>query len=80
MLKNILMIGALAFCGVMGVQATEIEENEKDLTPGVLVCNEEESKCFTNDEQEESPSSALFSLFCEDDEEEIQLLACKDCR
>lgn len=80
MLKKILMIGALAFCGVMNGQANEIEENETDLTPGVLVCNEEESKCLTSDEQEESPSDILFSVFCEEDEEEIQLLACKDCR
>ena len=55
------------------------EEGQKDLTPGALVCNETEDRC-TNEEgkTEETSSSALFSVFCDDSEEEVKL-SCKDC-
>ena len=55
------------------------EEIQKDLTPGALVCNETEDRC-TNEEgkTEETSSSALFSVFCDDSEEEVKL-SCKDC-
>src|SRR4051794_40330072 len=56
------------------------EESEKDLTPGALVCNGKEDKCLKDGDQEETPSSILFSVFCEDHEDEENLLACKDCQ
>lgn len=55
-------------------------EGEKDLAPGLLVCNGKEDKCLKNDDQQESSSSILFSVFNEDDQDEMNLLACKDCR
>ena len=93
MLKRVLMILGLAICGVINLQAMEKipssepieqthEESEKDLTPGAFVCNGKEDKCVKDeDNQEEGSSSAsLFSVFCDDHEDEIQLLACKDCQ
>lgn len=55
-------------------------ENEKDLTPGLLICNGKEDKCSKEGEQEETSSSNLFSVFSEDKEDEVKLLACKECR
>lgn len=77
MLKKTLIITMLTICGIINIQANE--ENEKDLTPGVLVCNSDESQCSKEEGQEESISSILFSVFCEDDQDEQKVLACKDC-
>ncbi len=55
------------------------EESDKDLSPGALVCNGKEDKCTKEGDQEETSSSILFSVFCEDHEDEENLLACKDC-
>ena len=56
------------------------EENEKDLTPGVLICNGKEDKCFKDgNDEEETPSSILFSVFSDDKEDEANLIACKNC-
>lgn len=78
MLQKMLMIGALMFCGVINAQATEDKGNEKDLTPSILVCNEEENKQFNSTEQEKL-SSLFFSVLGEEDKEVTQLLACKHC-
>lgn len=76
-----ILVCALVMCGAVGVYAADsIEKEEKDLSPGVLVCNGKEDKCTKEREQEESASSILFSAFCKDKEDEIKLLACKDCR
>jgi hypothetical protein len=81
MLKRILMTITLAICGIVGVHASEkCEESEKNLTAGVLVCNSKEDKCVNEEDQKESSSSALFSVFCGDDEEIVHLFACKDCQ
>lgn len=53
---------------------------DKDLTPGVLVCNSSEGECLKEINQAESASSILFAVFCEDRQDEMNLLACKDCR
>lgn len=76
MLKKALITTTLILCGIINIQATE---NEKDLTPGVLMCNSDESQCLKEEGQEESISSILFSVFCEDDQDEQKVLACKDC-
>jgi hypothetical protein len=92
MLKNILVICTLAVCGIIGLQAIEpnipssipIDQNnertEKDLTPGALVCNGKEDKCVKDENRRETPSSLLFSVFCQDHQDEENLLACKDCQ
>ena len=74
--KTMLMIG-IAFCGYLNGQV--VEKDEKDLTPGVLVCNYRESECLKGETGEQS-SSILFSLFCDGHEDESRLFACKDCR
>lgn len=56
------------------------EETDKDLTPGTLVCNGKEDKCLKDEDQQETPSSILFSVFDKDQQDEKNLLACKDCR
>lgn len=53
---------------------------KKDLTPGALVCNEKEDKCTKDGEKKESPSSLLFAAFCNDHQDEQNLLACRNCR
>lgn len=59
----------------------EDKEGQKDLTPGALVCNESEDRCVNqNGDNEETSSSALFSVFCEDHQEDEKLLSCKDCQ
>lgn len=77
MLKKTLIITMLTLCGIINIQATE--ENEKDLTPGVLVCNSDETECLKEEGQEESTASILFSVFSEDDQDELKVLACKNC-
>ena len=59
----------------------EHEEGQKDLTPGALVCNASEDRCVKEEgDKEETSSSSLFAVFCEDHEDEENLLACKDCQ
>ncbi len=53
--------------------------DEKDLTPGVLVCNSTEDQCTKDGDKEETASSLLFAIFCEDGQDEKNLLACKEC-
>lgn len=60
--------------------ANEEGKDEKDFHPGVLVCNGKEDKCLKEGDQSEFSSSILFSVFLADHEDEINLLACKDCR
>lgn len=60
--------------------ACKEKEKNKVLTPGALVCNGSEDKCIKEGDQEESPSSSLFSVFCGDHEDEEKLLACKNCQ
>jgi hypothetical protein len=55
-------------------------EKGKDLTPGVLVCNGSEEECTKDGEKKESSSSHRFSVFCHDDHDEKNLLACKNCQ
>ncbi len=56
------------------------QDVEKDLTPGALVCNETEDRCINEERNnEETSSSALFAIFCDDQEEEVKL-SCKDCQ
>ena len=56
------------------------KEKRKDLTPGALVCNGAEDRCVNREGNKESDSSILFSVFCEDSEDEQQLLSCKGCQ
>lgn len=89
MLKKVLTISILVICGYMGLQAAEEipsnpikKEEAKELTPGVMVCNDKEDECATNEDQKEEgkdETSALFSRLCDEHEEE-QKLACKDCQ
>jgi hypothetical protein len=50
---------------------------EKDLTPGVLVCNDSEVACSKEGDKEETASSILFSVFCDDVQKD--LLVCTEC-
>jgi hypothetical protein len=52
----------------------------KDLTPGALVCNGSEEECTKEGEKKESSSSHRFSVFCDDNHDEKNLLACKNCQ
>lgn len=51
----------------------------KNLKPGVLVCNSSEERCLKEGDTEESNSSILFAVFSEDQQDEKNLLACKNC-
>lgn len=76
-----LFICTLVSLTLIGLEAIEKSNKEtaKDLTPGVLVCNGKEDKCSKDEDQEESPSSILFSVFGESQEDEMNLLICKKC-
>lgn len=80
--RNYLTIGTeteqstLAECAKCGHK-----KNRKNLTPGVLVCNGKEDKCIKEeDNDKEAPTADLFAVFCDDEQDELNLLACKDCQ
>lgn len=60
-------------------QKEEVACEEKDLTPGALVCDHSEAECTKDGDKEETASSNLFSVFC-DEKDEQNLLACKECQ
>lgn len=54
---------------------------QRDLTPGILVCNQREDRCLNEEgDNTESASSHLFADFCDHQQEDDNLLACKDCQ
>lgn len=55
------------------------KNRQQNLTPGILVCNDEESKCLKFEKSKVSFSSILFSIFQKNSEDEVNLLACKNC-
>lgn len=57
------------------------KKKQKDLNAGVLVCNGKEDKCIKTDNKDNNaPASTLFADFCDDAQDEQNLLACKDCQ
>lgn len=61
------------------VVANEEKGTDKDLTPGILVCNLTEEECSKGEELEQtSPTDSVLSLRA--NQAEVQLFACKHCR
>jgi hypothetical protein len=52
------------------------DKKDKDLSPGVMICNCTEDKCKKDGTKGETESSSLFAVF-QDDKEFV--LACKNC-
>lgn len=79
MLNKFLIICSLTISSFAALQANN--EEQKDLTPGAMVCNGSENRCTKEEgHKEETSSSPRFAVFCEDHQDEENLLACKDCQ
>lgn len=84
MLKKVLCAYAVMAMTVMSLCATEKEEENTKVLPGVLVCNCEEDKCTKNDNESEEIVQPLSGAFASEELEEKaieeQVLACKHCK
>lgn len=74
MLNKTLLIAALAFAGVVNLQA--INESEKGPTSSSLVFNKKETVSLSNENLDKSNPSNFFSDIIENEDKKVKNLSC----